>query len=166
MEETNRNMVTEQKQQSVQDKREGSQSEKIKEKDIDNYVAQFCGSVAPGQGFFYIEDTPGDQKVKDVTTLALIEVVKGEATARQIEGEFRTLAGEGSTWRWYTKRIGEKKFQMSFPNVQTLATTSHFREMKLRSMEAVAINVFKWTEGIGAKGKLDEAWFRIIGIPM
>lgn len=89
-----------------------------------------------------------------MSNLVIIEVIQGEVLARQIESEFKILAGEGSTWRWYAKKIGEKKYQMRFPNAQTLATASHFREMKLRSAR------------IGSKGVLDAAWFRITGIPV
>lgn len=115
---------------------------------------------------FYIKDTPCDQATKHVRTLAIIEVIQGEVTAKQIEGEFKTLAGEGSTWRWYVKRLDEKHFQMRFPTVKSLVDVSHFIEMRLRTVPSVMIKIKKWADGIGSKGQLDLAWFRIKGIPM
>lgn len=136
------------------------------ENNLEGYVVQFCGSAAPGQGFYYIEDTPCDQEGKDVSTLAMITVVKGEVTAKQIETEFKTLTGEESPWRWYAKKIADQKFQTRFPIAKALLKASHFRSMSLRSVPSAVIKVDNWSAEIGAKGKLQEAWFRIKNLPM
>lgn len=78
---------------------------------LDGYTTQFCGSAVPEHGFYFIEDTPAVVNERDLTTLAIIEVQQGEISAKQIEGEFKTLAGEGSTWRWYAKKIDGKVYR-------------------------------------------------------
>ncbi|TVU24383.1 hypothetical protein EJB05_26816, partial [Eragrostis curvula] len=145
--------------------KEGHNEEECEEPKPWDYLPQFCGSAVPGQGFYYIEDTSCEQNNKDMETMAIIEVKQGEVTAKQIEYEFKTLAGPGSTWRWYARKTGDKQFQMRFPTAKKVEEASHFIEMRLRSVPSVVIEI-KWTPGIGAKGQLDEAWFRIKGIPM
>lgn len=94
-------------------KKEIAPKKENEEENLGRYVAQFCGSTAPGQGFFYIKDTPCDSIAKDKATLAIIDVIQGEVMTKQLEGEFKPTAGESSSWRWHAKRIGEKKkFQM------------------------------------------------------
>lgn len=92
-------------------------------------------------------------------------MIQGEVTAKQIEGEFRTLAGEGSTWRWYAKKLDDRHFQMRFPTAKSLADVSHYIEMRLHTVPSVVIKIKKRAEGIGAKGHLEQAWFRVKGIP-
>lgn len=36
--------------------KENQETVPAKGENLDGYVAQYCGSAAPGQGFFYIED--------------------------------------------------------------------------------------------------------------
>lgn len=95
-----------------------------------------------------------------------MEVIEGTVSAKQIEGEFKALAGEGSTWRWYAKRIADRKYQMRFPTTHALHTATHFHNVRLQSDTSAVLKVWKWTAEIGAKGKLPEAWSRIKGIPM
>lgn len=73
---------------------------KIEDVDLGKYVAHFYGSSSAGEGFFYIKDTPCEQTSKDVNTPAILELIQVEVTTKQIEGEFKIMAGEGSTWRW------------------------------------------------------------------
>ncbi|KAK3132998.1 hypothetical protein QOZ80_6AG0530650 [Eleusine coracana subsp. coracana] len=96
----------------------------------------------------------------------VINVKDGEMTARQLENEFKTLAGPSSTWRWYAKRITDKQFQMRFPTEKKVDEAAHFREMRLRTVPSVVIKIQKWSSCMGSKGVADEAWFRVRGIPV
>uniref|UniRef100_A0A0A8YVY0 Uncharacterized protein n=1 Tax=Arundo donax TaxID=35708 RepID=A0A0A8YVY0_ARUDO len=129
------------------------------------YIAPFCGFASAGQGFYYIEDVPCEQGYKDMASCAVIQIKEGEVSARQPETEFRTLAGVESTWRWYAKKIAENQFQMRFPTAKKVEL-SHFIEMRMRTVPSAVIKINKWDASLGAKGKLDEAWFRIKGIPV
>ena len=79
---------------------------------------------------------------------ALITILEGEATARQIEHEFRTQAGPTSSWRWYAKKL------------------SYFIGMRMRTNPEVTLKVEKWKSNAGAKFGIESAWFRILGIPV
>jgi hypothetical protein len=129
------------------------------------FISPFCGLSAYGQGFHFIESTSNEEGIKDMSTTALVTVTSGQATARQIENEFKLKAGPNSSWRWFAKRVGEGKYQMRFPNVQTIEDLAHFTEMRMRSAPEVVIKIEKWNPITGSKGPLDVAWFRISNIP-
>lgn len=82
------------------------------EKKLWDHLAPFCGLAAPGQGFFFIESDKNDQRIKDMSNTALVTIIAGEVSARQVENEFRMKAGPQSTWRWYAKKVGDKSFQV------------------------------------------------------
>jgi hypothetical protein len=129
------------------------------------FISPFCGLSAYGQGFHFIESTSNEEGIKDMSTTALVTVTSGQATARQIENEFKMKAGPNSSWRWFAKRVGEGKYQMRFPNAQTIEDLAHFTEMRMRSAPEVVIKIEKWNPTTGSKGPLDVAWFRISNIP-
>jgi hypothetical protein len=125
----------------------------------------FFGLSAYGQGFHFIKSAETEEGIKDMANIALITITEGVANAKQIEAEFKLKAGPESTWRWYAKKIDEKKFQMRFPNSKALEDVSYFTEMRMRTVPTVVIHVEKWNSSAGSKGPLDSAWFRIRGIP-
>jgi hypothetical protein len=112
-----------------------------------------------------IESTNADEGIKDMSTTALITITAGQANARDIENEFRLKAGPNSSWRWYAKKVGEGRYQMRFPNAQTIDDLAHFTETRMRSLPEVGIKLEKWNPATGSKGALDVAWFRISNIP-
>jgi hypothetical protein len=79
------------------------------------FISPFCGLSAYGQGFHVIESA-SNEGIKDMSTTALVTVTARQATARQIENEFKLKAGPNSSWRWFAKGIGEGKYHMRFPN--------------------------------------------------
>jgi hypothetical protein len=46
--------------------------------------------------------------------------------------------------REFAKRIGEGKYQMRFPNSQTIEDMAHFTKVRMRSKPKVVIKVEKW----------------------
>lgn len=129
------------------------------------YISPFCGLSAYGQAFHVIESANADDGIKDMSTTTPVIITSSQATARDVENEFRMKAGPNSTWRWYAKRLGEGKYQMRFPNAQTIDDLAHFTELRMRSNPKVVCKVEKWNPAIGSKGTLDVAWFRITNIP-
>jgi predicted Zn-ribbon and HTH transcriptional regulator len=108
-------------------------------------IAPFCGLAAPDLGFHIIqEDEPGDT-VKDNSNYALITIKQGEASARQVEAEFKAQAGQNSTWRWYAKKIAENKFQMKFPTTKKVEELAFFSGML---MGTVPVSLSRWSPGI------------------
>jgi hypothetical protein len=63
------------------------------------FISPFCGLSAYGQGFHVIESVTADEGIKDTATTALTTVTAGQATARDIENEFRLKARPNSSWR-------------------------------------------------------------------
>jgi hypothetical protein len=125
------------------------------------FISPFCGLSAYGQGFHVIESAKTEEGIKDMSSTALITITAGEATGREIENEVKLKAGPNSSWRWYAKKLGEGKYQMRFPNAQTIDDIAHFTELRMRSKPDVVCKVEKWNPATGSKGALDVAWFRI-----
>ncbi|CAN6381079.1 unnamed protein product [Urochloa humidicola] len=129
-------------------------------------IAPFCGFAAPGQGIHVIQDDNLGDNQRDMSNWALITVIEGTASSRQIENEFKAQAGPNSNWRWYAKKVADNKFQLKFPTAGKVEDLAFFTGMKMRTVPDVTIKVDKWNPHSGAKAELSSAWFRIFGIPM
>ncbi|CAN6199371.1 unnamed protein product [Urochloa humidicola] len=129
-------------------------------------IAPICGIAAPGQGIHIIPDDDLDDSTKDMSNWALITIIEGVASAKQIEGEFKAMAGPSSTWRWYAKKVAENKFQMKFPSAKKVEDLAFFTRMNMRTDPNISFTVEKWNTNAGAKAELTTAWFRIFNIPV
>jgi hypothetical protein len=49
------------------------------------FISPFYGLSAYGQGFHVIENTSNEEGIKDMSSIALVTITSGQATARQIE---------------------------------------------------------------------------------
>jgi hypothetical protein len=129
-------------------------------------IAPFCGLAVPELGFHIIQDDDDGEAARETANLAVITIKEGDVTARHVEGEFKAQAGQNSTWRWYAKKIADKKFQMKFPTASKVEELAFFNGMEMRTVPGVKFKVDKWNPHVGAKAEIDTAWFRISGIPM
>jgi hypothetical protein len=129
-------------------------------------IAPFCGLAAPDLGFHIIQDDESGDTSKDNSNYALITIKHGEASARQVEAEFKAQAGQNSTWRWYAKKISENKFQMKFPTAKKVEELAFFSGMLMGTVPGVTFKVDPWNPHVGAKAKIEAAWFRVSGLPM
>ncbi|CAN6359249.1 unnamed protein product, partial [Urochloa humidicola] len=57
------------------------------------------------------------------------------------------------------------KFTMRFPDTKMVQVYSSFKSLGLRAANAQIV-VERWNSAIGAKGELQQAWFRVKGIPV
>jgi hypothetical protein len=128
-------------------------------------IAPFCGLAAPELGFHIIQGDESGEAAKETNNMAVITIKEGEVTARQVEGEFKAQAGQSSTWRWFAKKVADKKFQMKFPTAKKVEELSFFTGMEMRTVPGVKFRVDQWNPHVGAKAEIDTAWFRIAGIP-
>lgn len=144
---------------------EGHVARVFSEKKAWDNLAPFCGLAAPGQGFFFIESDKSDKGIGDMSSTALITILSGEMTAKQVEHEFRMKAGPQSTWRWYAKKVGDKSFQLRFPNPRTIDDLAFYAGLSMGTLPEITFKVEKWNSAAGATGSMDSAWFRIRGIP-
>jgi len=129
-------------------------------------IAPFVGFAAPGQGFHVIQNEGVEESGKEMDNCALIKITKGSVTARQLESEFKAQEGPNSTWRWFAKKISENTFQMRFPTAKKVEELSFFTGMQMGTVSDVTFKVELWNPNVGAKSKLETAWFRIFGIPL
>ncbi|WVZ71628.1 hypothetical protein U9M48_020195 [Paspalum notatum var. saurae] len=128
-----------------------------------NCAPELCAAKVAGQSFFYIEESIDSRASKEKASTAVISVVSGSATAKQIETEFKNLTSN-EIWIWKAKQISENKFSMRFPNAKMVQEWGHFRPLGLRTVEAQIV-IDPWSPPSGAKGELQHAWFKVSGIP-
>ncbi|KAG2647237.1 hypothetical protein PVAP13_2KG582859, partial [Panicum virgatum] len=131
-----------------------------------DYLAPFVGFAAPGQGFHVIQNEGHEESGKETSSCALIRIISGTVSARQLELEFKAQAGPQSTWRWFAKKINENLYQMRFPTTKKVDDLSFFLGMQMATVPGASFKVEKWNPNAGAKRALEIAWFRIFGLPM
>ena len=107
-----------------------------------------------------------DDSNREMANCALIRIITGTVTARQLENEFKAQSGPQSTWWWYAKKVSENTFQMRFPTAKKVEELSFFTGMQMGTVPDVTFKVEPWNANVGAKSKLETAWFRIFGLPM
>jgi len=64
------------------------------------------------------------------------------------------------------KKVSENTFQMRFPTAKKVEELSFFTGMQMGTVPYVTFKVEPWNANVGAKSKLETAWFRIFGLPM
>jgi hypothetical protein len=89
-------------------------------------------------------------------------VLKGMVTTRVIEEEFKRIFPKN--WRWTAKRVADNLFTVRIPSAQTIKDWEVFNPISMRNVKA-KIKVDPWSVVIGAKAKLQMAWFRVRGVP-
>ncbi|CAL4964223.1 unnamed protein product [Urochloa decumbens] len=132
-----------------------------------NCAPELCAAQVTDQSFFYIDEKIDSRGSKEKASTAIISVVSGSVTAKQIENEFRNQTCNDTrcdTWMWNAKQISENKFSMRFPNARMVQDWRCTRPQSMRTAEAQFV-VVPWSPSIGAKGELQHAWFKVSGIP-
>lgn len=93
----------------------------------------------------------------------MILVVKGRATAKEIEHLFMNLLG-ADAWRRTARPITDSTFVMRFPTTKMVKEWSHIRNMSMKGGEA-QIQIDPWASSSNSKGELRQGWFRVTNIP-
>jgi hypothetical protein len=127
-----------------------------------NLTPELCAAQVPDQSFFFIDEQIDQKVLKERASVAIITVTDGVFNAKQIEQEFRNIISN-DTWRWSAKRIAENKYIMRFPSAKMVMEYSRFK-LGMKGLDA-QITVEPWASTIGAKGMLQQAWFKVRGIP-
>lgn len=68
------------------------------------------------------------------------------------------------TWRWIARPIAANKFLMRFPNSKMIKEWSYFSSLPMKYVNA-QMKVQFYNASFEAKRELQQAWFRISGIP-
>jgi hypothetical protein len=133
-----------------------------RDQNLSECVATLCATQVEGSTFFCIPYIPSLNHSKERVNMSIITVIKGSVTAKQLEEEFtRIMSG---IWRWTAQKVANNKFIVRFPDVQVIRDWSKFNPIKLRTVNA-KIQIDTWNNSIGAKAELQQAWFRVRGIP-
>ncbi|CAO2150011.1 unnamed protein product [Urochloa humidicola] len=127
-----------------------------------NFGPELCAAQVPDQSFFFIEEQIDHRALKEKSSTAIITVTNGEINARQIEQEFRNILSP-DLWRWNAKQVADNKFTMRFPNAKMVQEYSNFK-LGMKHVDA-QIMIEPWSSSLGAKGVLQQAWFKVKGIP-
>jgi hypothetical protein len=131
------------------------------------YIAPFYGSADFGQGFFSIPIVETDAQPVEQMNYAHITVEAGEVTCRDIEHEFNIWADSMQiNWRFFAKVVSPTEFRTRFPNAKSIDELAHFGKLFMKTVPGAIIRLVKWTGYIEPISYMEEAWFRIKGIPM
>ena len=128
-----------------------------------NFGPELCASQVPDQSFFFIDEHVDHKLMKEKASTAIVSVINGVMTAKQIEGEFNRIVG-ADVWKWKANQIAENKFTMSFPNAKMVMDYIQFI-LGVMNVDA-QMKIEPWSSSLGAKGQLQMAWFRVRGIPI
>lgn len=80
-----------------------------------NLGSELCAAQVEDQSFFYIDELVDPRIAREKDSTAIISVINGHATSKQIEQEFMGLVG-ASTLRWTARQLSEGRFVMIFPS--------------------------------------------------
>jgi hypothetical protein len=146
----------------------GNHREEVcQEKDPWEYIAPYYGSVDFGQGFFSIPVMDSDSQPIEQLNYAHITIETGEVTCRDIEHEFNVWADSMNiNWRFFAKPVSNSEFRTRFPNAKSIDELAHFGKLFMKTVSGAVIRIVKWNGDIEPISIMEEAWFRIKGIPM
>jgi hypothetical protein len=137
------------------------------ERDPWDYNAPFFGSEEFGSGFYSIPVPEEDNYPVEQLNYAHITVEKGEVNCRNIEHEFNVWAESMKiNWRFFAKEVSATEFRTRFPSAKTIEELAHFGKLFMRTVPGAIISLEKWAGDIEPISIMQEAWFRIKGIPM
>jgi hypothetical protein len=91
-----------------------------------------------------------------------VTVLKGVIPAKQLEDELSRILPKG--WRWTARKVADNMFTVRFPNALLIQEWACLNPIKMRSVKA-KIHIASWNGSVGAKGELQQAWFRVRGVP-
>jgi hypothetical protein len=82
------------------------------------FIAPLCATQVPGQGFFLIPDRPSKTNVHERINTAVVTVLKGSVTSKQIENEFTRILPE--RWRWTVRKVADNMYTVRFPEASLI----------------------------------------------
>jgi hypothetical protein len=142
-------------------------SDVCQEKEPWEYVASSFGCEEFDQSFASIPVPDAEFSNADQMFFAHITVEQGEVNCRSIEHEFNVWADTMHiNWRFFAKEISPTEFRTRFPNAKSIEELAHFGKLFMKTVPGAIISLKKWSGDIEPFAVMDEAWFRIRGIPM
>uniref|UniRef100_K4AIT4 DUF4283 domain-containing protein n=1 Tax=Setaria italica TaxID=4555 RepID=K4AIT4_SETIT len=112
-------------------------------------------TLLPMKSYFFVEENIDSKTAREKASTTVITVISGELTAKQLEMEFRNIIS-GNLWKWTARKVAENKFRMRFPIAKMVVDYNNFK---------LGLLIEPWNSTMGAKGKLQQARFKVRGIP-
>ncbi|KAK1570145.1 hypothetical protein QYE76_027234 [Lolium multiflorum] len=132
-----------------------------------DYKAPFYGSEEFGSGFYSIPVPVLENQPVEQLNYAHITVEKGEVNSRNIEHEFNVWAESMKiNWRFFAKEVSPTEFRTRFPSAKAIDELAHFGKLFMETVPGAIISLEKWVGDIQPISRMEEAWFRVKGIPM
>jgi hypothetical protein len=98
---------------------------------------------------------------------AHITVESGNVTCKDIEHEFNVWAESMQiNWKFFAKPVSATEFRTRFPNAKSIDELAHFGKLFMKTVPGAIIRLVKWNGDIAPISYMEEAWFRVTGIPM
>lgn len=138
-------------------------TQECKREPLWNMGPELCAAQVENQSFFFIDENIDPRASMEKSTTAIITVLRGEVNAKQIEAEFQNTVSS-KVWRWSARKLAENKYSLRFPDAHMVQVYSNFKCLGMKNVDA-QIMVEPWSPSAGAKGELQQAWFRVKGIP-
>lgn len=130
---------------------------------LSSFGPELCAAQVEDQSFFFIEEIKDSKASIEKASTAIISVISGSVTSKQIEEEFRHT-DVSRVWRWSARKLAENKYSLRFPDAKLVQVYSNFKCLGMKTADA-QIKVDPWSSAASAKGELQQAWFRVKGIP-
>jgi hypothetical protein len=90
-----------------------------------------------------------------------------EVNCRNIEHEFNVWANSKKiNWRIFAKEVSPIEFRTRFPSPKAIEELAHFGKLFMKTVPGAIILLEKWDGDIQPISMMEEAWFRVKGIPM
>ena len=116
---------------------------------------KLCAAQEPNQSFLFIDELIDTKASNEKSNTAIITVLSGDLTAKQIQLEFwNTVSAD--LWKQNAKQIADKKFSLRFTHAKMVQDYS-ILNLGTKNMEAL-IFIELWMSAMGAKGVLHQAW--------
>jgi hypothetical protein len=69
-------------------------------------------------------------------------------------------------WRFFAKEVSPTEFRTRFPSAKAIDELAHFGKLFMKTVPGAIISLVKWAGDIQPIAVMQEAWFRVKGIPM
>jgi hypothetical protein len=128
-----------------------------------NTGPEHCAALVEDQSFFFIEECTDPRVSREKESIVVISIVQGHATRKQVEQELMHVVGSNS-WKWNARQVSDNRFVIRFLNAMLVKDWSRFKAFAMGDVDAW-MKIEQWSPGLGAKGILQLAWFRVKDIP-
>jgi hypothetical protein len=69
-------------------------------------------------------------------------------------------------WKFFAKSVSATEFRTRFPNAKSIDELAHVGKLFMKTVPGAIIRLVKWNGDITPISYMEEAWFRVTGIPI